>query len=243
LGIRDADELLAEFTPDELDKGDLENLPAALSDMEVEGDRAAEDFACAEAVLRERSNGLGSVAEAEEELERAKEEHARIQELDKTLELTREFLKKAQDRVHRSIAPVLSESVQRRLPEVTSGRYRGVRVDPETLDVQVLGEGGTWRRAALLSHGTSEQIYLLLRVALAEHLVKEGEVCPLLLDESTVHCDSERKIAVLNALRAISRKRQVILFTQEVEVLNWAEKNLEEPQDRIIRLTREEVDS
>ena len=128
----------------------------------------------------------------EEALAAAQAEMARVQTLDETLTETLRFLDAAQQRVHRDIAPVLANSVRRWLPRVTSGRYADVRVDPQTLKVSVLGPDGRWRDAALLSRGTAEQIYLLLRVALAEHLTRDDEICPPILDDVTVQCDDER---------------------------------------------------
>jgi exonuclease SbcC len=186
--------------------------------------------------LEERQRTLGSIAEAEEELAAAQGELDTILQLDRTLALTRTFLERAQQSVHQSVAPVLAGAVQRRLPAITAHRYTEVRVDPENLDVQVLAPDGHWRHAALLSHGTAEQIYLLLRVALAEYLTKPGEVCPLILDDVTVHCDRERKAAVLETLYRISRERQVILFSQEEGVLAWARAHFQAPADRITPL-------
>lgn len=186
--------------------------------------------------LKASSASTLSVPEAEEALAAARRELERVRELDRILELTRSFLAKAQERVHRDIAPVLSAAVRKRLPLVTNGRYTDVRVDPQTLEVQVCTAGGEWRKAALLSHGTAEQIYLLLRVAMAEHLTKPGEVCPLVLDDVTVQADAERTVAVLDALHEISRERQVILFSQEEEVLAWAEQRLTGQADRLVRL-------
>lgn len=88
----------------------------------------------------------------------------------------------------------------------------------------------------LLSHGTSEQIYLLLRVALAQYLTKPGEICPLLLDDVTAHSDAERTKAVLQMLHSVSDERQVILFTENDEVLKWAETNLNKACDSLTRL-------
>jgi hypothetical protein len=61
---------------------------------------------------------------------------------------------------------------------LTSGRYVDVTVDPASLDVLVQTESGRRRRVKHLSQGTREQIYLLLRVALAEHLARPGEIIP-----------------------------------------------------------------
>jgi uncharacterized protein YhaN len=131
--------------------------------------------------------------------------------------------------------------VGRRLPDVTAGRYWDVRVDPESLAIQVCGANGKWRDASALSHGTAEQIFLLLRVALAEQLVRPGEVCPLLLDDITVHSDVERTQAILGCLQAISRERQVILFSQQESVLAWASENLGGPASRLIKLDSSDI--
>ena len=72
------------------------------------------------------------------------------------------------------------------LPDVTGGRYIDASVDPATLEVNVTGPGRHWRAADRLSVGTSEQVYLLLRVALAQHLTTTSERCPLLLDDVAV---------------------------------------------------------
>jgi len=82
---------------------------------------------------------------------------------------------------------------------------------------------------------TAEQIYLLLRVVLAERLTTAGETCPLLLDDVLVQCDQARKRALLNIILAISRTQQVILFMQEQEVLQWAQQNVVSP-DQLVML-------
>lgn len=231
--------LAAGFFPEELAASrrdpDLEGLITRLHEQ-LNAITAAEAEARGEVQACERR--LRDVADAEEELTAAEDELERVRRLDRTLQLTRYFLESAQERIHRDIAPVLAASVQRWLPKVTAGRYREVRVDPETLKVTVCGPDGRWRDAGLLSRGTAEQVYLLLRVALAEHLTRKGEVCPLVLDDVTVQCDGERTEAVLRALHAISRERQVIVFTQEKQVLAWAEANLQAERDAVARLDR-----
>jgi DNA repair protein SbcC/Rad50 len=185
-----------------------------------------------EAQARERATGVLSVAEAEEELALAQAELERVTCSERTIRLTLDFLRKAEERVHRDIAPVLAAELRRRLPDVTKRRYTDARVDPADLSVQVLGEDGKWRNAQRLSHGTTEQVYLLLRMVLAEILATTGETCPLILDDVLVQSDRVRKRALLDVIRAVSRERQVILFTQEDDVLDWARANLDE-RDRL----------
>jgi uncharacterized protein YhaN len=131
---------------------------------------------------------------------------------------------------------VLKATLREWLPGVTSGRYDDAAVDPATLEVRVQAVGRPMREARLLSHGTAEQIYLLLRMAMATHLTLPGEVCPLLLDDVTAECDSDRRRAVLDVLHTMSRDRQVVLFSQEAEVLAWAREHLVSPQDGITEL-------
>jgi exonuclease SbcC len=139
--------------------------------------------------------------------------------------------------VHRDLAPVLGQAVARWLPIVSGGAYAEISVDPADLAVSVKeAMGGQWRNARLLSEGTREQIYLLLRVAMGEHLVTTGERAPLLLDEVTAQSDGDRKRQLLDVLHRLSGERQVILFTHDDDVVSWADGALHEPDDRLVRL-------
>jgi uncharacterized protein YhaN len=93
-----------------------------------------------------------------------------------------------------------------------------------------------WRSADQLSHGATEQVYLLLRVALSDCLVSKSESCPLLLDDVTVHADSRRTVEILEWLHELSAERQVVVFTQEEQVTSWAQRSLREPADALHEL-------
>lgn len=185
--------------------------------------------------FEEFARTMPNVAEAEEELEKANTQLAHVRSLDKTLSKTRELLVGSQDRVHRSLAPRLRDVLKPWVNAVTNGRYDDVRVDVETLEIKLAGGGGFPRSAGLLSHGTTEQVYLLLRVAMTRFLTKKGETCPLILDDVTVHCDPDRQAAILDLLHVISKEQQVILFSQEPETLAWAETHLSD-QDHLVLL-------
>lgn len=203
------------------------------------GRRAAslhERAAAAGGALEQFARQVPRVAEAEEALARAEVELDRVRELDRVLELTAGFLRRAQDQVHRDIAPVLAGSLRERLPRITGGRYLDATVDPSTLEVRVCGRRRIWREASLLSRGTREQIHLLLRLALVEHLVRPGERSPILLDEVTVHADESRTAALLGLLQEIAGETQIVLFTQELRVAEWAAARLGGARDRLLNL-------
>ena len=197
-----------------------------LENLRREAEAAREEVLRAGGQLTEREHHLPSVADAEDALAAAERQQARIARLKDTLDCTIGFLEEAQERVLRDIAPVLTRTVLEWLPGVTDGRYTGCRIDPENLLVEVRTRGGRWRSAELLSHGTAEQIYLLLRFALSRHLTREGETCPLILDDVVGASDAVRKQAVLQTLHALAGSTQVILFTHEEDVRDWARENL-----------------
>jgi DNA repair protein SbcC/Rad50 len=231
-----ATELATGLDPGTLDEFDLgpdpgdtvRRLQRAASDVE-------RDLAAARSRLDERAERLTPVAEAEEALEAAKSELDRVRTLEATLRTTKQFMREAQDRVHRDIAPAVVARVQDRLARVTGNRYSEVTVDPQSLEVHVRDTAGHFRKAEQLSHGTAEQVFLLLRVAMAEILSLPDTRCPLLLDDVTVQSDPVRTRAILDVLHEISSDHQVILLSQEDEVTSWAERHLGE-RDELVKL-------
>jgi DNA repair protein SbcC/Rad50 len=177
------------------------------------------DVAIAEAVLLQAESGL-----------------ERVELLHSTLDHTERFLERAQEQAHRMLAPQLESEVTRWMAPVTGGRYDRARVDPETLQMRLRESTGRWRDASLVSHGTAEQVHLVLRVVLAKILTRPHEQCPLILDDPTVHADARRKIEMLEFLREVSRETQVIVFSQEAQVIEWAAERLDPVIDRSISL-------
>ena len=187
--------------------------------------------------LAEMELGLPSVVETEERHAAAIAELDRVERLDRVLETTLTLLRQAEQRVHRDLAPILNASIAGRLPRISAGRYIEAAVNPADLAVRVkAADGGQWRDARRLSHGTREQIHLLLRVAMTEQLVTPGEIAPLLLDEVTVQSDQRRATELLNLLHDLSRDRQVVLFTHDERALDWARQTLTGPTDRLVEL-------
>jgi len=60
------------------------------------------------------------------------------------------------------------------------------------------------------SDGTVDQLYLSLRLAVAEELTPEA---PLVLDDALVRFDDARMAQALKILRQMAEKKQVICFT------------------------------
>ncbi|HEX6475427.1 MAG TPA: hypothetical protein VF114_10135, partial [Candidatus Limnocylindria bacterium] len=232
-----AADLAAALPPGSVALPDMADPEGHLAALREEAGRLSRDHDLARGSLQTHRQGIPDVAEAEEAAESARAELARVQELAATIDATLQLLRSAQDRVHRDLAPILGQAVGRWLPIVSGGAYSEISVDPANLNVTVKEQAtGQWRTARLLSEGTREQIFLLLRVAMAEHLVTTNERAPLILDEVTAQSDAERKVQLLEVLHRLSSERQVVLFTHDDDVVAWAEDALRDPQDRLIRL-------
>ena len=199
---------------------------------------AMQAYARARGGLDQFARNMPDVSVAEETEQAARLAHARLERLDSTLRMTVRFLRRAEERVHRDMAPKLRASVVRHLSGISGGRYTDCRIDPQSLAVEVRSGNGAWRRADLLSHGTAEQVYLLLRMALAEHLSAPDESCPLILDDPIATSDSARREAVLDTLLAVSESAQVVLFTHDLDTRDWARNRLSEPAGALRELDR-----
>jgi exonuclease SbcC len=247
------DQLLDGRTIDELEAQIIE-LTAEAGDVPRDEETLFEDrSAHAEAldgrtrVLRDRvaelsgqlegaEGHLFDVSESIEAAARAEAELHRLTCLAEDLDEAIEVLTAAQQNIHADIAPVLNETIGPWVPRVTQGRYDDIRVNPATLELQAHEAGGQFRPATVLSQGTTEQLFLLLRLALAQHLATTGESAPIILDDVTVQSDAERTVGVLDLLHDLSHDHQVVLFSQEDEVLHWAEGALKAPTGRLICL-------
>lgn len=198
------------------------NLPVQLKARE----RLQRQLDKAKGALELFAGNMASVADAEDDYEESKRRQHHLETLDQTLAYATKFIEDAQKDVYRVMADVLRRTLLEWLPQVTGRRYDDCRVDPKTLMVEVREAQGNWRDAGLLSHGTAEQIYLLLRLALCRHLVVESETCPLILDDPVSACDAHRKALVLETLLAVSAETQVILFTHDDDVRSWGHDHL-----------------
>lgn len=215
--------------------------PADLADFRERATARLKAVTAREAALggqREHlSQALDPVAEATEVEANAERALTQVHALRGCISAATEQLQLAKGRAHANIAPALESRIRPWLPKITDCRYLDVRVDPSDLTIKVTEATGAAREARLLSQGTMEQVFLILRIALSQVLTGDGESAPFVLDDVTVQSDADRTIAILQMLHALSRTHQVVLFTQEQEVVDWGRANLvDEDWDSVIAL-------
>ncbi len=107
----------------------------------------------------------------------------------------------------------LESHMVRDLATVTGGRYRRVRVDDRTLDIEVFApEKNDWVPVTSLSQGTLDLVYLVARLGLVR-LVTGDRRPPLVFDDPFVTLDDARAARALGLLKSIAADFQVIYLT------------------------------
>ncbi len=99
---------------------------------------------------------------------------------------------------------------------ITDGRYPSVDIDTEQKTVFVVTSDGLKIDVGKLSGGTYDQLYLSIRLALGEELLKSGF---FIMDDPFVKSDFERLINQLDILKKIAERGwQILYFTAKDEV-------------------------
>ena len=137
----------------------------------------------------------------------------RLDKLEKTyeaLELALDTLAQAKRELQRRFAPRISKRAQELMEMMTEGRYTRFAMGEDFSLSAGAGEEDILHTAQWRSDGTVDQLYLALRLAVAEELTPEA---PLVLDDALVRFDDKRLKAALEILRQMAQKKQVVLFT------------------------------
>ena len=138
---------------------------------------------------------------------------ARLEKLEQTyaaLELAQSKLAQASQALQRRFAPAIAKKAQEHFSCITAGRYDRLSLDND-LGVHTAAQSeDTLTSAQWRSDGTADQLYLALRLAVADELTPHA---PLVLDDALVRFDDERLGQAMALLRQIAARKQILLFT------------------------------
>ncbi|MHB1508701.1 MAG: AAA family ATPase [Acidimicrobiales bacterium] len=126
---------------------------------------------------------------------------------------------------------------------VTAGRYTGLLANAGADGNQgfrVVASSGEVVDAASLSRGSIEQLYLCLRLGLADSFAARSVALPILLDDVLVNFDPDRARAVAVELVNSSASHQILLLTCHPEVAEMVTQAcaLRSASAQVIRLAR-----
>jgi len=167
------------------------------------------------------------LAELDEEIAVTRDAARRLEEFRDAATLAQRALTEAATEYQQHFAPKLEPVLKESLARVTRGRYVDARVDPDTLAVSLVApELGREVPVELLSAGTGDLVYLMLRMAIAQQVSGNGERLPLFLDDPMAQCDRDRQTQVLEYLALLAEQTQILLFTKDEFARGWFESSL-----------------
>jgi DNA repair protein SbcC/Rad50 len=196
---------------------------AELQQLDLDAERARRAATSAGDQARELRARLGgvldtlpSIADLEDERDACAAARERGLRQLKALRMAADMIESASRVTHRELAPRLAESLGSRLSLLTGARYVDVNVDTDHFALGLLGrERPDMVPLDAVSHGTRDQVALLLRLALCEVLGGAGERAPLLLDEPLLTSDPARRDTFIEFLHDLSATHQVLISTAD----------------------------
>ncbi|RJF90317.1 ATP-binding protein [Sphingomonas cavernae] len=108
---------------------------------------------------------------------------------------------------------------------LTTGRYATLKIDADGATPRLLGmrdDQRTMVEVDAMSEGTTDQLFLALRLAALEQSVAAGISLPFLADDLFVNFDDERAEAGFKVLAEVSKSTQVLFFTHHPHLVQIA---------------------
>jgi AAA domain-containing protein len=195
----------------------------------AELDRSMRDAELATATLTVElklgENGAPELAPIEEDVERLRLELNGLDSFDRALALAGETVSRLTHEAHQAFARRLETYASEALHTVTGGRYSEIRVDPTTFVVKArVPETGHIVDLEWLSAGTRDQVYLIIRIAMARMFAEGLELPPLLLDDPFAYWDDTRIERCIPIIAHNAFDAQTILFTASPDLAAAAER-------------------
>lgn len=114
--------------------------------------------------------------------------------------------------IQRDFAPYLDGSAASLASYITDGRYSALKVSSE-LDIKVIDpDTGKLVPMEQLSAGTIDQLYIAVRLAIAD-MLSNNKPLPIIIDDAFSEYDDIRLKRILNHISQLAQKRQVLFLT------------------------------
>lgn len=193
-----------------------QTIAAELAERNEEVAAAAAAYGDAKRVFASLETDVDSAADAASAAEQARAELAVLSEqfiLKRAQAVTLRWAIEQYRELHQD--PMLLRAGQI-FSMLTTGRYAALRIDNDSASPRLLGvrdDGRTVVDIEAMSEGTTDQLFLALRLAAVEQSAAAGIRLPFLADDLFVNFDDERSEAGFRVLAELARSTQVLFFT------------------------------
>lgn len=186
-----------------------EETAKAIAAVQAEISRSEQDFA----QLSGQIQAIGVISELEEQKKDLSYLLTQRQMQYDALGVAIDALTRAFHKLQERFSPELNHLASRYFSKLTGGRYQELSLTRE-FEASTLETGAILPRSALyLSQGTLDQLYLAVRLAIANLCLPQDSTVPIVLDDALCAFDTVRMQRALNLLEELANQRQIILFT------------------------------
>lgn len=159
----------------------------------------------------------------EDEIVKLTQQKRRLEQRGEALSIAIRILEESTNNVQKKYIPVMNKVFKETFSGLTGEKYSDIRAG-ENLSIMLSDpRAEIVVPVTLLSNGTIDQMYLALRIAISETVLKINESLPFIMDEPFAQYDDERTDNALKYIYDISKKQQVIIFTckqREVDLIS-----------------------
>ena len=163
----------------------------------------------------------------EQEICRLTQQKKSLEQRGEALQIAMTTLEEAAREVQKKFLPVMNKVFSSTFSDLTSHKYSETKAG-DNLNIMLNDPGSEMVvPVSALSNGTVDQLYLALRVAISETVLKNNEGLPLILDEPFAQYDDIRTENALKLINELGGKQQVLIFTckqREVEMISELSK-------------------
>jgi uncharacterized protein YhaN len=176
-------------------------------------------------------DGSGKAADAQAEAEALLAQVRSDAERYVRLKLATSVLREAMEQFRQKNQGPILELASRIFARLTLGSFCGLRVELNDQGTPVLlgvRNGAVTVPLEGMSDGTSDQLFLALRIASLEHYFRDHSPIPFVVDDILIKFDDDRAVAALETLHDLARHTQVVMFTHHRHLLDLAMQRLPE---------------
>ena len=168
-------------------------------------------------------DALGREELLQKQLQQLEERIQKLEDLYYAATLALAHLEQATLQLQQRFAPQLTARARTIFASLTGGRYDRLQLDQQLQLKAAAEDEDSLQPARWRSDGTIDQLYLALRLAVAEQLTPTA---PLVLDDVLVRFDDLRHTAAMNLLAETAEHKQVLIFTCQSREAAYSPENI-----------------
>lgn len=244
---RSLQELIEEADLYEADRieGELEEIKRTLDSMELERSQLEQGYGVIKKEFEEKIQGNNTASVlAEQEKESIVAQLASLTDQYIQIKLAHVLLQKGIEHYRNQNQDPILKRASDLFARLTLQSFIGLMIDYDEKDQPVLigvRENGDKVPIDGMSDGTTDQLYLSLRIASIEKYVHENESIPFIVDDILVHFDDIRSKETLKILLELSQHTQIIFFTHHARLIDIMRESASEQDYQLTEINHNQT--